>query len=208
MDSNETNIFKFLFNEDSKNSVLNLMQLSFIGIIPLYFLSKIINFLPEASIQKGVLELIFEIILHVIILIIGIVIIVKFTLYFKPLSGVPYPDNYSVYPIIIVCIFSAITYQSKLNDKVTLIKDKITNKITPKQETKTQTTQPQLHSLQTHLQTQLQTQLQAPQTQQTPTQTSQVQQLPNYNQMYQNQPIESFEPYAANEAFTGMGTSF
>ena len=198
MDSNEINIFKFLFNEDSKNNVLNLMQVSFIGIIPLYFLNKIINFLPDANSQKGILELIFEIILHVIILIIGIVLIVKFTLYFKPLTGVPYPDNYSMYPIITVCIFSAITYQSKLNDKLSLIKDKITNKISPKQEKKAQTTpqlQPQIQSLQTQIQTQ------------TP-QTTQVQQLPNYNQMYQNQPIESFEPYAANEAFGGMGTNF
>jgi hypothetical protein len=198
MDSNETNIFKFLFNEDSKNNVLNLMQVSFLGIIPLYFLNKIINFLPDANTQKGILELIFEIILHIIILIIGIVIIVKFTLYFKPLTGVPYPDNYSMYPIITVCIFSAITYQSKLNDKLSLIKDKITNKISPKEEKKTPT--PQLQSLQTSLQTQPQTQA--------PTQTTQVQQLPNYNQMYQNQPIESFEPYAANEAFGGMGTNF
>ena len=198
MDSNETNIFKFLFNEDSKNNVLNLMQVSFLGIIPLYFLNKIINFLPDANTQKGILELIFEIILHIIILIIGIVIIVKFTLYFKPLTGVPYPDNYSMYPIITVCIFSAITYQSKLNDKLSLIKHKITNKISPKEEKKTPT--PQLQSLQTSLQTQPQTQA--------PTQTTQVQQLPNYNQMYQNQPIESFEPYAANEAFGGMGTNF
>ena len=198
MDSNEINILKFLFNEDSKNNVLNLMQVSFIGIIPLYFLNKIINFLPDANSQKGILELIFEIILHVIILIIGIVLIVKFTLYFKPLTGVPYPDNYSMYPIITVCIFSAITYQSKLNDKLSLIKDKITNKIYPKEEKKTQPT-PQLQSLQTHS---LQTQTQAP------TQTTQVEQLPNYNQMYQNQPIESFEPYAANEAFGGMGTNF
>jgi hypothetical protein len=204
MDSNEINIFNFLFNEDSKNNVLNLMQVSFLGIVPLYFLNKLINFLPDANSQKGVLELIFEIILHIIILIIGIVLIVKFTLYFKPLTGVPYPDNYSMYPIITVCIFSAITYQSKLNDKLSLIKDKIINKISPKQETKTQST-PQLQSLQTQIQTHsLQNQ---PQTQ-APTQTTQVQQLPNYNQMYQNQPIESFEPYAANEAFSGMGTNF
>jgi len=83
-----------------------------------------------------------------------------------------------------------------------IIPDKITNKISPKQEKKAQTT-PQLPQLQPQLQS-LQTQIQP----QTPTQTTQVQQLPNYNQMYQNQPIESFEPYAANEAFGGMGTNF
>ena len=209
MDSNEVNIFKFLFNEDSKNNVLNLMQVSFIGIIPLYFLSKIITFLPEATPQKGLLELIFEIILHIVILIIGIVLVVKFTLYFKPLTGVPYPDNYSVYPIIIVCIFNAITYHSKLNDKLSIIKDKITSKFTSKPATKetnsmqTQQLQPQLQQLQTQPQVQqLQPQLQQLQTQ------PQTQQLPNYNQMYQNQPIETFEPYAANEAFTSMGTNF
>lgn len=201
MDSSEKNIFYFIFNEDSKNNVFNLMQVSFIALIPLYFLSKILNFLPKISKAKGILELIFEIFLHVFILIIGIVIIVKFTLFFKPLSGVPYPDNFSIYPIITVCIFGYMSTHSSLNDKMNMVKEKITNKISPEntKETKSQTPQnhPQVQSLQP-------TQTQPQQTQQT----QETQQLPNYNQMYQNQPIDTFEPQAANEAFGSMGTNF
>jgi len=200
MDSNETNIFKFLFNDDSKNNVLNLMQVSFIGLIPLYFLSKLLNYLPEVNNKKGILELIFEIILHISILIIGIVIIVKFTLFFKPLSGVPYPDNYSIYPIITVCIFGYITSQSTFNEKINMIKDKINNKISPEKPKEIPKT-PQQHSLQVNL-----PQTQTQQTQQI--QQTQLEQMPNYNQMYQNQQIDTFEPFAANEAFSGMGTNF
>ena len=206
MDSNDKNIFSFIFNEDSKNNVFNLMQVAFTSLIPLYCLSKILNFLPEVSKAKGILELIFEIFLHIFILIVGILIIIKFTLYFKPLSGVPYPDNFSIYPIITVCIFGYMSTHSSLNDKMNAVKEKITNKISPgnTKETKSQT--PQTHSLQSHSQIHSQS-LTTPQVSQT-TQPSETQQLPNYNQMYQNQPIDTFEPQAANEAFGSMGTNF
>jgi general stress protein CsbA len=113
--SNETSFFKFIFNDDTKFAIINHAQISFIAFIPFYLLAMTLDALPEASIKKGVLELVFEIFLHVLILIIGIVIIVKFSVYFKPLSGVPYPEGFSFAPFILACLFIGITYQSKLS---------------------------------------------------------------------------------------------
>jgi general stress protein CsbA len=198
--SNETSFFKFIFNDDTKFAIINHAQISFISFIPFYLLAMILDALPEASIKKGILELVFEIFLHVLILIIGIVIIVKFSVYFKPLSGVPYPEGFSFAPFILACLFIGITYQSKLSEKISAVKEKIFNKMTP--EKKTQPTQSQSHSLIQPVQTPPQNQ---PQTQNTQAQSLQ---LPNYNQMYQNQNIENFEPSAANEMYSGIGTNF
>ena len=129
--SSETTFFKYIFNDDTKYSILNLMQLSFIALIPLYLLVKLLDILPEANEKKGFLETFFEIILHIIILIIGIVIIVKFSMYFKPMSGIPYPEDFAFMPMILVSLFIGITYQTKLSEKIFTLKEKIMNKVKP-----------------------------------------------------------------------------
>jgi len=189
--SSETTFFKYIFNDDTKYTILNLMQLSFIALIPLYFLVKLLDILPEANEKKGFLETFFEIILHIIILIIGIVIIVKFSMYFKPLSGIPYPEDFAFMPIILVSLFIGITYQTKLSEKIFTLKEKIMNKVKPEKPAPTQN-YALSHSLQT-MPPQPQPETQPP---------------PNYNQMYQQQPVNTFEPYAANEASGSFGTSF
>ena len=189
--SSETTFLKYIFNDDTKYTILNLMQLSFIALIPLYFLIKLLDILPEANEKKGFLETFFEIILHIIILIIGIVIIIKFSMYFKPLSGTPYPEDFSFMPLIIGTLFMALTYQTKLSEKIFTLKEKVTNKVKPEKPAPTQN-----YSLSHSLQSM------PPQPQQ------ETQPPPNYNQMYQQPVANTFEPFAANEASGGFGTSF
>lgn len=193
--SSETTFLKYIFNDDTKYTIVNLMQLSFIALIPLYFLVKLLDILPEANEKKGFLETFFEIILHIIILIIGIVIIVKFSMYFKPLSGVPYPEDFAFMPIILVSLFIGITYQTKLSEKIFTLKEKVMNKVKPEKAAPVQNntlTNSLTHSLQSM----------------PPQQVTETQQPPNYNQMYQQQPVNTFEPYAANESSGSFGTSF
>ena len=190
--SSETTFFKYIFNDDTKYSILNLMQLSFIALIPLYLLVKLLDILPEANEKKGFLETFFEIILHIIILIIGIVIIVKFSMYFKPMSGIPYPEDFAFMPMILVSLFIGITYQTKLSEKIFTLKEKIMNKVKPEKPAPPVQNNTLTHSLQS-MPPQPQTESQPP---------------PNYNQMYQQQPVTTFEPYAANEASGSFGTSF
>jgi len=196
----DTGFFKFIFNEDTKITMVNIIQFAFIAVIPLILLVKLLNILPEANEKKGFLETLFEIILHIIILVLGIVIIVQFTLYFKPVSGIPYPE-FSLYPMIISVLLTSISFQTKISEKISILKDKIQNS-----NTKTQNSQPpsQSYSLTRQLQTpQIQTQQQTPQKIQ--------EQLPNYNQMYQNQPVtleHATEPFIAAANEVGFGSSF
>lgn len=204
--SDDPSLFKFIFNDETKHIILNHMQIVTISFIPFLILTRILDFIPESNNTKGVLEIIFEIILQILILILGIIIIIKFTMYFTPWSGRPYPSDFAFAPFILAVLLIMIIFNSKLSEKLDIVKEKIMNKIKP-ENTKPQTqTQTQSHSLTRQLQlpqTQPQTQpLTQPQTNQ-PTQ-----QLPNYDQMYQNQPIDTFEPTAANESYGGFGTSF
>lgn len=197
----DTDFLKFVFNDETKNSIINLTQFSFIAFIPIVLLVKCLNIIPEASDKKGVLENIFEIILHLLILIIGSVIITKFTMYFKPYSGQPYPE-FTLYPMVISLIIVGLSFQTKLSEKVLNVKEKVFNKInqTP---TKTQTQTPQTTQM-----SQMSQMPQMPQMQQTQ-QTPQTQQLPNYNQMYENQPIDPMaEPFAANLLGGSFGSNF
>lgn len=189
--------FKSIFNEDTKISMLNLMQFSFLILIPLILLVNVLNILPEANEKKGFLETLFEVILHIVILVVGMVIITKFALYFKPYSGTPYPE-FTLYPVFIGILIITLSFQTKFNEKIFMIKEKVTNKVKPKTAGSTGSNA-QSYSLQPTQPTQPQQQ-----------QTQQTQQLPNYNQMYQNQPINpenEFVPIAANEGF-GTGSNF
>ena len=199
----DTDFLKSIFNDDTKNSIINITQFSFIAFIPIVLLIRSLEIIPEASDKKGVLENIFEIILHLLMLIIGIVIIVKFTLYFKPFSGVPYPE-FTLYPVIIVMIIVGLSFQTKMSEKVMNVKEKIFNKIQPP--TKTQN-QPQQMSQMPQMQMSMQQMPQMPQMSQMPQ--TQTQQLPNYNQMYENQPIDPIaEPFAANLLGGSFGSNF
>ena len=192
----EPDFFKSIFNDDTKETILNLTQFALIAFIPLVLLVKALNIIPEANDKKGVLENMFEIILHLLILIIGSVIIAKFTLYFKPFSGTPYPE-FTLYPMVITLIIVGLSFQTKMSEKVSNVKEKIFNKINPPQTQNTQVSQVSQVS-------------QISQMPQLPVQTKQVQQLPNYNQMYENQPITEnpTEPFAANLLGGSFGSNF
>jgi len=197
----DTDFLKFIFNDDTKETIVNITQFSFIAFIPIVLLVKGLNIIPEANDKKGVLENMFEIMLHLIILIVGSVIITKFALYFKPFSGTPYPE-FTLYPMIISLIIVGLSFQTKLSEKVFNVKEKIFNKINPPQ------TQPTQNSMQI---TQMSQMTQMPQMTQMAPQTPKVQtqQLPNYNQMYENQPIDPInEPFASNLLGGSFGSNF
>lgn len=195
----DADFLKFIFNDDTKETIVNITQFSFIAFIPIVLLVKGLNIIPEANDKKGVLENIFEIILHLLILIVGSVIITKFALYFKPFSGTPYPE-FTLYPMIISLIIVGLSFQTKLSEKVFNVKEKVFNKINPPQ------TQPTQNSMQLSQMPQMPQMTQMPQTQPTKIQT---QQLPNYNQMYENQPIDPVnEPFASNLLGGSFGSNF
>jgi len=206
-----TPFFSFVFDmKDPQSNIMNLLQYAFIAVIPIWILLKIVNIIPEANESKGILETSFEVILQIVILVVGICLINRFVIYFKPMSNVPYPDIQMFSPILILLLV-LLSIQSKLNEKIFII----VNKIRP-QKPKPQKPASPPNIMSATLTSQMNT-LKA---QSAPTQT-----LPDYNEMYKNQPIyptgqdtlmippspppqEPFVPMAANEAVASFGSNF
>ena len=201
---NSENFVNFIFNQDTKISILNLLQFTFIAIIPIILLIKVTDIIPEASEKKGFLELLFEFILQICIIVVGVVIIARFTVYFKPFTGVPYPE-FSLFPLIISFLIVQISFDTNLNSKIKILYDKITHKI------KGEKPKASMNNDYTFTKPMVQSS--------TPV-TMPTQQQPNYNLMYATQPntvapivnavetmMPNFNPIAANEIGSSFGGS-
>jgi len=218
--------FKYVFNfdDDNKNMLLNLFQYSFLSVPFIIIILKLINYYsPEEDDNKGSLEIIFEIITSISIILISIWFINKIIRYVPTYSKTAYAafnETNFIIPIFIVLF----TMQTKLGGKINILVDRLIDlydgKINLKENTNKKndykTTQPisQSHNQQptqpptqqpTHQPSQADF-LNQPQMQNTH---SENQQQPhhNFNNAYQgpNNPlIDAAEPMAANEGTGGM----
>jgi len=116
----------FYFNDKSKADVLNLMQYSFISIIPIVLLNKLISkFVPEADETKGSLEVSAEILLQIFVMMFGIYMINRFITFFPTYSGAEYA-NFNVVSIVIVILMITISLQTRLGEKFNILVERIT----------------------------------------------------------------------------------
>ena len=91
----------FSTTEESKAEILNIVQYSFMGIIPIVILNKLIQrFIPEADPDKSSLELLAEIFIQITVMFCGIVIIHRMITYFPTYSGFKY-ENLALTNIIL-----------------------------------------------------------------------------------------------------------
>lgn len=115
----------FYFNDKSKSDVLNLMQYSFISIVPIVLLNKLIaKFVPEADETKGSLEVSAEILLQIFVMMFGIYMINRFITFFPTYSGAEYA-NFNVVSIVIVILMITISLQTRLGEKFNIIVERI-----------------------------------------------------------------------------------
>jgi hypothetical protein len=116
----------FYFNDKSKADLLNLMQYSFISIIPIVLLNKLIaKFVPEADETKGSLEVSAEILLQIFVMMFGIYMINRFITFFPTYSGAEYA-NFNVVSIVIVILMITISLQTRLGEKFNILVERIT----------------------------------------------------------------------------------
>lgn len=119
-------LFTHLFSVDAqyKSEVINVLQFSFISLIPVVLLNKLIqHVIPEASTNSGNLEISMEIIGQVLLLIIGLVIINRFATYFTPYSGEPYP-KFGVIYFVLGLLTVLVSIQSRLGEKINILFDR------------------------------------------------------------------------------------
>lgn len=233
-DEAKTSFFKHVFNfeDDGKSEMLNIMQYALIAILPVIILNKLMaKYVPEADDQKSSLEVIAEIIIQVIVIFIGLLIIHRSITYIPTYSSVSYPQ-FSIIYIILAILMITMSLQTKLGEKVNILVERLselwegkttnTNKKGKNGKVNVKVSQP--ISGQNMITSQISNQSAMNQSLYTdgtsinslPT-GAPTQQLPNYNNMYQqdttplvgaatpgvSQTTESFEPMAANAALGG-----
>jgi hypothetical protein len=117
--------YVFNFDEDTKASLLNIFQLSFLAIIPIVILNKgIQRFVPEADDGKASIEIIAEILIQVAVVFIGIFYITRMVVFVPTYSESNYPEINTIL-FVIPILFITLGLQTKLGEKITILVDRL-----------------------------------------------------------------------------------
>jgi len=216
----------FNFNDDSKSEMMNIVQYAVLALIPVIIMNKAMQkFVPEADEEKGSAELLAEIVGQVIIMFLGILIIHRIITFIPTHSGEKYAD-FSVTSIILAMLVIVLSLQTKLGEKVSIIVDRIMEVWEgPKDKKKGKKGQGSVKVSQPISQNQsmgassMSQSMGSTSISSLPQQEQASQQLPDYNNMYQQDStpmvgaaspgMESFGPMAANDALGGsFGSAF
>jgi hypothetical protein len=229
--------FKHVFNfdDDSKSEILNIIQYALIALIPVILLNKSMsNYVPEADDKKSSVELSAEIVIQIIVMFIGLMIIHRINTFVPTYSGVKYPDFHIIFNILAVLMIT-LSLQTKLGEKVSILVERLMDLWNGTDSSKKKSKNGKNGNVKVSQpisgqQQMITGQIMMPQTQPTYTDgtsinslptsstdsstTTPTQQMPNYDNMYQQQTtplvgaatpgMEGFsEPMAANSVLGG-----
>ena len=226
--------FKHVFNfdDDSKSEILNIIQYTLIALIPVILLNKSMsNYVPEADDKKSSVELSAEIVIQLIVMFICLTIIHRINTFVPTYSGVKYPDFHIIFNILAVLMI-ILSLQTKLGEKVSILVERLMDlwNGTDSSKKKSKSGNVKVSQPISGQQQMITGQIMMPQTQPTYTDgtsinslptsstnsstTTPTQQMPNYDNMYQQQTtplvgaaspgMEGFsEPMAANSVLGG-----
>lgn len=114
----------FSTDDESKGEMINIVQYSFLAIIPVLVLNKIMNrFIPDADPDKSSIELLVEICIQLLIIFIGILLIHRMITFFPTYSGFKY-ENINLTGIILAFLVIVFSIQSKLGLKANILADR------------------------------------------------------------------------------------
>jgi len=220
--SGKPGFFKHVFNfdEESKVEILNIVQYSVLALIPIVVFNKIMQrFVPEADDEKGSIEIVAEVLAQVISMFLVILIIHRIITFIPTYSGEKY-ISFSVTNIILSMLVIILSLQTKLGEKVSILVDRVVElwegqkdkKNNKKGNGNVKVSQP-ISQNQSAMDQSLNSMGSTSISALPPVQTTMTQQLPNYDQMYQQDStplvgaatpgMEGFEPQPANGG--GMG---
>uniref|UniRef100_A0A6C0HNR9 Uncharacterized protein n=1 Tax=viral metagenome TaxID=1070528 RepID=A0A6C0HNR9_9ZZZZ len=123
--------FSYVFNFDTenKNAIFNMLQYGALSIIPVILTLRLIkSIIPEDDETKGSLEITFEVIAQLSVLILAVWYTNKIIRYIPTYTGSPY-SSFSETSAIIPFVIILITMQTKLGAKVNLLVDRVTEYI-------------------------------------------------------------------------------
>jgi len=125
--SNKKTFFSHVFSttEESKAEIMNVAQYSFMGIIPIVMLNKLIQrFIPEADPEKSTLELLAEILIQVVVMFGGIILIHRIITYVPTYSEFKY-ESLTLTNVILAFLVLVLSIQTKLGIKVNILFDRV-----------------------------------------------------------------------------------
>jgi len=126
-DDSKESFFKhvFYFNDKSKSEILNMFQYTFIGVIPILIVNKLISkYIPEADETKSSLEIIAEIVIQILVMFSSLFFINRFITYFPTYSGSKYTD-YNITGIVLITLMIILSLQTRLGEKVNILYDRV-----------------------------------------------------------------------------------
>ena len=215
--------FKHVFNfdEESKVEMLNIVQYSVLALIPVVIFNKIMQrFVPEADDEKGSMEIVAEVLAQVISMFLVILIIHRIITFIPTYSGEKYV-SFSVTNIILSMLVIILSLQTKLGEKVSILVDRVIElwegqkdkKNNKKGNGNVKVSQP-ISQNQSAMNQSINSMGSTSISALPPSESTMTQQLPNYDQMYQQDStplvgaatpgMEGFEPQPANGG--GMGS--
>jgi hypothetical protein len=107
----------FSMNEDQKIDFFNLLQYGMLALIPVLLLNKLIQtFVPEATEEKGSLEILVEIVMQLSVLLVGIYYIHRVITYIPTYSGEDY-GQVNLVNMVLAFLVIVMSLQTKLGEK-------------------------------------------------------------------------------------------
>ena len=117
------------FDNENKAIVMNSFQYLFMALIPVVLILKLIKYyIPEEDSDKASLEIGFEILLQLFIIVFFIYLLDKIIRYFPTFSKINYMDM-NIINIILPTLIIMLTMQTKLGAKINILYDRLHNRL-------------------------------------------------------------------------------
>jgi hypothetical protein len=127
--SNKNTFFSHVFSttEEGKAEILNTVQYSLMGVLPIVLLNKLVQkFIPEADAEKSTWEILAEILFQIIIMFCGIILIHRIITYIPTYSEFKY-ENLTLTNVILAFLVIILSIQTKLGIKVNILVDRLSD---------------------------------------------------------------------------------
>lgn len=115
----------FSTTEESKAEIMNVVQYSLLGVIPIVILNKLIQkFIPEANHEKSTIELLAEILIQLIVMFCGIILVHRVITYIPTYSEFKY-ESLTLTNVILAFLVLVLSIQTKIGIKVNILFDRV-----------------------------------------------------------------------------------
>ena len=125
--SSKRTFFNHVFssNEEGKAEILNVIQYSLMGVVPIVILNKLVQrFIPDAENEKSSIEILAEIVFQLIVMFIGVVLIHRMITYVPTYSDFKY-ESLSLTNVILIFMVLLLSIQTKIGIKVNILFDRL-----------------------------------------------------------------------------------